>query len=303
MTNNIQSHIYYVYYYLRSKDSKIAKAGTPYYVGKGKGTRCYDKHKNVPTPKDKNRIVKIAENLTNYQAQQIEILHIAIYGRIDIGTGILRNRTKGGDGCGEPSIEARLKMGAALGSVWWNNGFESMQSNHCPGPGWIKGVIKTEHLMRARKNMQMAAAEKVKGTSWWTDGRKSVRSIEPPGPGWKQGSHVTAWNKGKQGHLYWWSNGKQHVQSYDQPGPEWFRSSPLKQRSRTRDTGSSNHKGTCWWTNGTDRKRSVDCPGEGWIRGTGNVTSGSKGLRWWNNGAKSIMTRECPGIGWMPGRL
>ena len=37
--------IYYVYAYLRSKDSPNAKAGTPYYIGKG--TKATDKHPGV----------------------------------------------------------------------------------------------------------------------------------------------------------------------------------------------------------------------------------------------------------------
>jgi len=50
--------IYYVYFYLRSKESKTAKAGTPYYVGKGKGNRCVEKHhKGIPVPKNKDKII------------------------------------------------------------------------------------------------------------------------------------------------------------------------------------------------------------------------------------------------------
>ena len=49
-------YIYYVYAYLRNKDSATAKAGTPYYIGKGKGTRYKNGHR-VPVPKDQTHIV------------------------------------------------------------------------------------------------------------------------------------------------------------------------------------------------------------------------------------------------------
>jgi len=88
--------IYYVYAYLRSKDSKTAKAGTPYYIGKGTGYRAYGRHRNKPT--DKSRIIFLETNLTNLGANALERRMISWYGRKDLGTGILNNLTDGGDG-------------------------------------------------------------------------------------------------------------------------------------------------------------------------------------------------------------
>jgi hypothetical protein len=49
---------YYVYAYLRNTDSDIAKAGTPYYIGKGIRDQAWSYHNNrVPVPKDSSNIV------------------------------------------------------------------------------------------------------------------------------------------------------------------------------------------------------------------------------------------------------
>ena len=86
------TNIYYTYAYLRED-------GTPYYIGKGKGVRAYRKNRvGVKPPKNKNKILVLKKNLTEEEAFKHEIYMISVFGRKDLNTGILVNKTDGGEG-------------------------------------------------------------------------------------------------------------------------------------------------------------------------------------------------------------
>jgi hypothetical protein len=82
---------FYVYVYLRED-------GTPYYIGKGKGRRAYLNGRIPPKPAYIERIQMVKVNLTEEEAFNLECKLIMEYGRRDLGTGILQNRTAGGEG-------------------------------------------------------------------------------------------------------------------------------------------------------------------------------------------------------------
>ena len=119
---------YYTYAYLRED-------GTPYYIGKGKGYRCnYGTGKNCNPPKDRSRIIKLKQNLTEEEAFKHEIYMISLFGKKCDGTGILMNIADGGNAppkiCGDmhhmKTEEYRKRVSEKLtgrkGHPAWNKG-------------------------------------------------------------------------------------------------------------------------------------------------------------------------------------
>ena len=81
---------YYTYAFLREDR-------TPYYIGKGTGTRAYNTHgRGCPRP-ERDRILILKDNLTEEEAYRHEIYMIDVYGR-KIDGGMLDNKSRGGKG-------------------------------------------------------------------------------------------------------------------------------------------------------------------------------------------------------------
>lgn len=187
---------FYVYAYLRNRDSETAPVGSPYYIGKGKNNRAYDKHKNTPTPNDKEFIVILKEGLDEAEAHQFEIELIKKYGRKDIGTGILHNRTDGGEGAS-----------GAQGQVPWNKGKKGLQE------AWNKG--KTGYLTDEQRSA-IGAANKARGP-------QSAETIA------KRSAAMIGKNKGK---IHSVEQNEKHSQTMKgRVSPLKGRVSPLKGRS------------------------------------------------------------------------
>jgi hypothetical protein len=178
--------IFYTYLWLRND-------GTPYYVGKGKGNRAFIKKNHFCIPPSEERIL-IQEFLCESDAFEAEVFLISYYGRKDLGTGYLLNRTAGGEGFsgGILSEDHRQKISNALKG----KPKPKRTEEHCHRLSEVKkGTRHSEEtrqkMSRANKNNPYGfkrgnvpserglhkAAELHKGKPAWNTGKKGV-SIE-----------------------------------------------------------------------------------------------------------------------------
>lgn len=110
---------FYTYAYLREDK-------TPYYIGKGCYKRAYRGNgKSCGIPKDKTRIIFLKKNITEEEAFKHEIYMIAVFGRKDLRTGILRNLSNGGEGNSGHIVTNQIKEKLKLANTGKKHSEES----------------------------------------------------------------------------------------------------------------------------------------------------------------------------------
>ena len=242
---------FYVYAYLR-------KDGTPYYIGKGCGSRAFrhEKKECFQTPKDCTRIIILETNLTELGANAIERRMIKWYGRKDTNTGILRNKTSGGEGTSGVvrTIAQNIANGLTKkGRTCWNNGKREKMSKTCPGKEYTLGAL------RDRSQYAKMGSDKSKTMIWVSDGATDIKILPsdliPTGYSIGRLAH-----RQKMTAKQWWNNGTTSSMSDGAPGPNWIRGRLPVVGSNLHNTGRS-----VWIFNGV-RKMSLESPGDGWMK-------------------------------------
>jgi hypothetical protein len=158
-----QHNDYYTYAYLREDK-------TPYYIGKGRGRRISSTARKIKPPKDKSRIIFLKKNLTEAEAFKHEVYMIAIFGRKDLGTGILRNLTNGGDGSSGAVVSAETKKKLSAVNSGKNN------------PNY--GIPQTEAQKKAQSEKMSGKYSGEKNPNYGNTGAlsplsKAIIAIEP----------------------------------------------------------------------------------------------------------------------------
>jgi hypothetical protein len=198
--------IYYTYAYLRPD-------GTPYYVGKGCKDRAFSivshRKNGIHVPTDSKRIVFLKTGLTDEEALLHERYMIFILGRKDLGTGILRNRTNGGDGAAGAVRSEEFKenrTGQKNGNSKTNRAIRGVKKlktindgkRHRRIPvdskvpeGWTEGVTESykEAISKGHHNVE-GENNPVYGKRRITDGKRERRipKDQPIPEGWWEGA-------------------------------------------------------------------------------------------------------------------
>jgi hypothetical protein len=138
---------FYVYAYLRED-------GTPYYVGKGKKRRAWSNNHGINLPKDRNRIVIVEDKLTEIGAFALERRLIAWYGRIDLNTGILRNKSDGGEGSVGARCTEKTKLAIGNGNRGKKKSAKAKERMRLAKLGKKRGPHSEEHKQKLSESLK-----------------------------------------------------------------------------------------------------------------------------------------------------
>jgi len=133
------------------------KTGEPLYVGKGRGQRILAHNWDAARGDHSNthlanvfkkygqiEFVKVRENLTEEEAFETEKALIEHFGRVNSGTGILCNRSDGGDG--NPGV---IPIAMILAAAIANRG-RALSKDHCKQLSDAQTKVMSDPKVRAR---------------------------------------------------------------------------------------------------------------------------------------------------------
>jgi hypothetical protein len=157
---------FYTYAYLREDR-------TPYYVGKGNNRRAYQKHNGFYPPKDKSRILILKNNLTEEEAFKHEIYMIAVFGRKDLGTGILLNKTNGGEGNSGTIFTQKRRENIRKSKLGKSSSLKGKTYKEMHGDSYLKRVERMREINTGKilsKETKQKISNSKKGTIVWNKG-------------------------------------------------------------------------------------------------------------------------------------
>jgi hypothetical protein len=219
------NNMYYTYAYMR-------KDKTPYYIGKGKDDRAFVKNRRgVKPPKDKSKIIFLKQNLTEEEAFKHEKYMIAVFGRKDMRTGILHNRTDGGDGTSGyvHTDENRKKISENTKYAMKNEDIRKKISQVNKGRKHSEeSKRKIGQASKGRKHSEESKRKMSKSQKGIFHSEETKIKISKSHEGKKRSvEHRKKISEAKYGEKHpnynkkWWNNGFENKMSIECPGDEW----------------------------------------------------------------------------------
>ena len=146
---------YYVYIYLHPD-------GTPYYVGKGCGDRWCAKVGHPDNIPPLSRVWFPVKDTTEEWALYCEMEYIDLYGRLDDGTGILENRTDGGENPPKATTESGKKAAISIKKYYEDNPDKRLETNKNISIAKKKKAHITRECMKKQRAGGIALTEEGK---------------------------------------------------------------------------------------------------------------------------------------------